>query len=122
MDAGIGGEFAVDFGEQGDGVAVLDVIDPSLDDCTIGDVGAQEEQVVDGQVPGEIDNFVGSPGSITRMTALCAVAQFELDWIRAIGFYLFGHLEPPRTVTTRAQALPSRIARKAHLTCAKRYP
>src|SRR5271168_3840851 len=45
VDAGVGGEFAVNLGEERDGVSGLDVIDPTLNDAAVGDVGAEEEQV-----------------------------------------------------------------------------
>ena len=58
VDAGVGRELTVNLGEQRDRISVLDVIDPLLDDVTVGDVGAQEEQVVGREVPGEIDYLV----------------------------------------------------------------
>src|SRR5271166_217287 len=91
MDAGVGGEVAVDLGQQRDGVPILDVVDPSLDDVAVGDVGAQEQQVVGRQVPGEFDNFVEVIGSHDANGGVVTVAQFNLNWIRTIGFDLLGH-------------------------------
>ncbi len=80
-------------------MAVLDVINPALNDVAVGDVGAEEEQVVGGEVASEIDYFVEVVGGHHADDGVMAVAQFKLNWIRAIGLDLFGHwnLPEPRT-------------------------
>ena len=111
VDAGVGGQFAVDFGEQRDRMSAPDVIDPALDDGAVGDVGAEEEQVVDGKVAGEVDYFVEVIGFHHADDGVVAVAQFQLHRIGAIGFYLFGHWNPPRNLELNyyAQALLTRL-------------
>src|SRR5271163_181033 len=91
VDAGVGGEIALDLGEQRDGVSVLDVIDPTLDDGAVGDVGAEKEQVIGGQVAGEIDYAVEVCGFHHADGGAMAVAQLKLHWIRTIGLDLLGH-------------------------------
>src|SRR5580700_1877786 len=95
MDAGVGRELAVHFGQQRDGMSVLDVVDPLLDDVAVRDVGAEEEQIVSGQVAGEIDY----PVEVARLHdadgGAVAVAQFKLNWIGAISLDLLGHRNLP---------------------------
>ena len=107
VDAGVGGEFAVDFGQQRDGVAVLDVINPTLHDAAVGDVGAEEEEVVGREAAGEIDDAVEIVGAHHANDGAVAVAQFKLNRIRAISFDLFGHWILRKNC--RGQALPSRM-------------
>src|ERR1700719_1604154 len=103
MDAGVGGQLAVDLGEQRDGMSVLDVVDPLMDNVSVRDVGAEEEQIVSGQGLGEIDYPVEVARFHDANGGAAAVAQFKLNWIRAIGLDLLGHRN-----LRRGQELPSR--------------
>src|SRR5271155_4717805 len=98
-----------------------DVIDPALNDGAVGDVGAQEQQVVDRKVAGEVDYFVEVSGFHHADDGVVAVAQFQLHRIGAIGFYLFGHLEPPRVPRTELPCAGAvdEIARKTIVSLAR---
>src|ERR1700723_2469562 len=114
MDAGVGGQLALDLGQQRDGMSVLDVVDPLLDDVTVRDVGAEEEQIVGGQALGEIDY----PVEVARLHdadgGTAAVAQFKLHWIRTIGLDLLGHRNLRRKLLWASAAVEN--TRKTPLT------
>src|SRR5260370_9016484 len=97
MDTGIGSELIVNLREQRDGMSGLDVINPVLDHSTVGDIGAEKQEVVGGQVLGEFDNLVEVAGFHHANDSTPAVAQFKFNWIRAIHLALLAHRNLPRS-------------------------
>ena len=58
VDAGVADELAVGLGDDGGSIAAVDIAEPFRDAGGLGDIGAQEEQIVLRQGAGEGEDFV----------------------------------------------------------------
>src|SRR3990172_7571752 len=103
MQAGVAQQLAAALRHDGDRAALLQVLDPLIDDLRVGDIGPQEQQVVVREGAAEVQYRV-AVGGLHQAERHLHPADRRLPGIRSLNYAGISHERAPPSVMLACQA------------------